>query len=374
MTDKKDPKTPPPVIRGEDPVKAAREELAASALALVKDGAAHVAAEIKKTPAKARETWDAARGKVDLDPGLDPLAAVVTLENMMGPHKPTITNDITMSGGPASMSVHQGLAPYPTYEQHFPACNPIDAWMGKRKLSASAAKKTLHRKRPIVLQGHDLRLIPHAVFAPLPPEQLALLAKCTFLSSRKCVFGAAKIMIDKTAPLGSCTLFNWPPTPMVFCADPISLPLGCAPTSHFNHVRFHMSMLDYVMGWIDIGVDMVVSAILAHDKTGMHDEGVEWGSVFLESLNPAGAIGENLAQSVGTSAVQTAVLAAYDTTGDDHEPQQRSVKWSVSAGVFGFETFSASIEVEKDQEGSWGAKNAKVGGLIPTASTWGDVL
>jgi hypothetical protein len=355
---------PPDVAQAIETAKAALEdglvEAAKEAADAVSDAASDAVAE---AGAALKQNWDKVLGDERPDKE-DALARILHLEVTMGPHKPTISTDLTVSGGLGSMSVHQGLAPYPTYELHLTACNPIDGWMGKRKLSAAGAKRTLHKHRPIVLQGHDVRLIPHMVIAPIP-ECDALIVKCTFLASRKCMFGAAKIVIDQTAPLGSCTLLNWPPTPMVFCADPLSLPLGDAPTSHFNTVRFHMSMLDYVMAWVEIGVDMIVDAALeaaSSDKPAPED----WTDAFYDSLAPASAKGVvvNNAKNAATTGIQLAVLYAYDTADDPREPDYREVGWSLSTSVYGFETASVSGTVRKDKDGTFSHGAPQAGGKV----------
>jgi hypothetical protein len=383
------PKPPKLVAPGETPLEA----LAAEKLEKGKKVAEQVAAEavdaVKATASEFGEAWIAPWKKLlgkdaEAEPGAPLAQVVIGLENAMGPHVATITNDLTVSGGLASMSVHQGLAPYPAYEQHFPAANPVAGWMGKHKLSGMGPKRTLHKGRQITLQGHDLRLIPHAVFAATPPEAGALLAKCTFLASRKCVFGAAKIRVDGTAPIGSCTLLNWPPTPMVFCADPVSLPLGDAPTSHFNSVRFHMSMLDYIMGWIEIGVDMIVDAA-AHAITSGGPEPTDWVAEFYESFNPAEGVAKDAVKNAAEAGIQTTVLYAYDASDDPHEPDYRSVEWSFEMKYLDFELYSYSPgTVTKQQKPDPITKEKTMGGPtkkfspieVPDRdlSKWGTVL
>jgi hypothetical protein len=353
----------------------------------VKDAAADFVSEFKGGWDALAETGGKVFGDAQRDKS-DPLHAIIFLEGIMGPHRPTIASDLTVSGGVLSMSVHQGLAPYPTYELHMTATNPADGWMGKRKMSAMGARRTLHMRRPIVLQGHDIRVLPHAVVAATFPEGLALSAKCTFLASRKCVFGAAKITIDSTAPLGSCTLINWPPTPMVFCADPLSLPLGDAPTSHFNTVRFHMSMLDYLMAWAEIGVDMIFDALLheitsGKGKTGAEEQAAkDWKDPFAESLNPFGKVIEDNAKNAATTAVQLAILYGADTSDHSREPERREVGWSFGATIYGTDVVSVSGSFSKSKDGEWGHSSLEAGGklvepgkeIADGLKDWGPVL
>jgi hypothetical protein len=186
---------------------------------------------------------------------------LIATENKMGPHKPTIANDITMPLATVPfVSVHAG---FPTVEAPWPAYSPPGEVLGKNKLTGKKLKKVLHRRKGVVLQGHDVGPILHAVITLPPPLALALSAATTALASRKCMFGAAKIVLEQTAPIGSCTLTNWPPTPMLFCFDPVPMPLACAPTSHWNTIRFPMTGMDYLFGWAEIGVDMILSALIS---------------------------------------------------------------------------------------------------------------
>jgi hypothetical protein len=127
-----------------------------------------------------------------------------------------------------------------------------------------------------------------------------------------------------------------------------------------------MSMLDYIMGWIEIGVDMVVSALFAMNDTVVHGKEADWKDVFYDSveLDWKDIVDiEGNTSSLATSYVQTAVLENYYASGDPHEPERRAVEWTLASNVYGLETVSGSFKVEKARGGELKAVDPQLGGL-----------
>jgi hypothetical protein len=189
---------------------------------------------------------------------------------------------------------------------------------------------------------------------------LSLLA--TASASRKCMFGAQKIKLEKAGVLGSCTLTNWPPTPMLFCADPVPIPLACTPQAHLNKISFGMSWKDYALGFTLIAIDMVVSYAFSKIEPGGKAGEGEGGDAkpksaeqkeaadkdkALEALhdrvsdNPQARLGG--AQETVTAVLETIAYSAFAEPGQEHE-----IVWLDVPGVG-----PISTELEKTDDGFW---------------------
>ena len=260
-------------------------------------------------------------------------------EATASPHKPTISSDWTAVLLPIpNASLHDGFG---ALDLPRPAYSLIGDAIGKNKLTGKAVKKITHKRRAIVMQGHDVGPpTVHAVFAPPPPLGVALSLLRTAKASRKCMFGAQNITLEKAGVLGSCTLTNWPPTPLLFCADPVPLPLACAPQSHFSTISFGMSWKDYALGYTLIAVDMLVS--LAFSKMNLVDtEGLDAASGAAVGAVEGLIMGSP--QATVTSLWEMAAYSLLAEPGHEHE-----IVWLELPGVA-----SASTSLEKTDDTRW---------------------
>ena len=117
--------------------------------------------------------------------------------------------------------------------------------------------KVFHQGMAITLDGHDCGvLIPHVQVSPGPNNMLTLAVHIPF-SSRKNSFSASKVKMDGK-PCAVNLLFTWPPVPMVYCADPMSPPLASAVTSHGNSVDITITLLDWIIGAVQVAANMVL--------------------------------------------------------------------------------------------------------------------
>jgi hypothetical protein len=289
--------------------------------------------------------------------------ACVDVENKMGAHKPATANNLSLTlGGPPCVGVHSG---FPAAESPWPAFSPPGELLGKHKLTGKKHKRVLHHRQGVVLQGHDIGPLLHVVFAVEPIASAALSALATAFASRKCMFGAAKIVLETTAPLGSCTLTNWPPTPMLYCFDPVPMPFGCAPQSHLNTIRFPMSGMDYLFGWVEIGVDIALSAITSAIQSAASPSPTPDMSV-LEKVDPQMDLLMGTPKAQVKSAVMVAVLYGAGESG------RRVDATYLDAGFV-----SASVTVEKTDDGIRIVESSPDDPDVSysmSLSTWGDVI
>ncbi|HEY0138736.1 MAG TPA: hypothetical protein VGB85_31845 [Nannocystis sp.] len=151
--------------------------------------------------------------------------------------------------------------PLPAMPLSLAACAieaPVNAWwppggaFGSHKFTSTV----FHNGMQICLDGHDCgKFIPHLQVMPAPNNML------TFIhipfSSRKANFSSASVLMNGS-PTACMTMIAWPPTPMTYCAEPLSMPLADAPTSHFNTVEVRMSLADWLAGALNIAVGMML--------------------------------------------------------------------------------------------------------------------
>jgi hypothetical protein len=151
--------------------------------------------------------------------------------------------------------------PLPAVPLSLAACaieSPVNAWwppggaLGSHKFTSTV----FHAGQTICLDGHDCgKFIPHLQVAPGPNNML------TFMhipfSARKANFCASTVLMNGK-PTAGMTAIAWPPTPMTYCAEPISMPLADAPTSHFNTVEVHITWQDWLAGAIGIAAGMIL--------------------------------------------------------------------------------------------------------------------
>jgi len=101
-------------------------------------------------------------------------------------------------------------------------------------------------------------------------------------SSRSTNFSASKVTMNGT-PTGCLMLIAWPPSPMSYCADFMSLPAATA-ISYGNSVVVGMTFADWLFGAVKIAVNMIVSYLLwkASAAAKMKKEGIS----FEEAIRP----------------------------------------------------------------------------------------
>ena len=190
-----------------------------------------------------------------------------------------------------------------------PACAiepPTNIWwppgmaLGMNKLTTTV----IHQGMGIALDGHDCGvLIPHVQVAPAPNNILTALHIA--FSSRKSMFCASKVVMNGNSP-ACCVMFAWFPSPMVYCADPMSPPLADAVTSYLNTVLVDLSLADFLIGLVTIAASMVLDYICSRgDMPG-------FGEQLMSKLLGGGSIGEVLAKNGIALATGLARLALTD--------------------------------------------------------------
>lgn len=184
--------------------------------------------------------------------------------------KVTIQRDICLNLIVPLTATHNfiPLPPFPPVPPPMPAAPlslaacaieaPVNAWwppggaLGSHKFTSTV----FHQGMQICLDGHDCgKFIPHLQIMPAPNNML------TFMhipfSSRKANFSASTVLMNGK-PTAAMTMIAWPPTPMTYCSEPINMPLGDAPTSHFNTVEVYISLADWLAGAAAIAAGMIL--------------------------------------------------------------------------------------------------------------------
>lgn len=155
--------------------------------------------------------------------------------------------------------------PLPAAPLSLAACaieSPVNAWwppgyaLGANKFTTTV----FHGGMLICLDGHDCgKFIPHVQVAPAPNNTLTI--PQIALSTRKANFSASTVKMNGK-PAACMTLIGWPPTPMTYCSNPISMPLADAPTSHLNSVTVGMTFADWFAGVFAIAVNMILEYVM----------------------------------------------------------------------------------------------------------------
>jgi hypothetical protein len=200
----------------------------------------------------------------------------------------------------------------------------------------------VHQGMGIALDGHDCGcLIPHVQVAPAPNNMLTLLH--IGFSSRKSMFVASTVVMNGKSP-ACCVMVAWPPSPMVYCADPMSPPLADAVTSYLNSVQVGMTLADWLIGALSIAASMIIDKIFSGGS--MPGSWRALGEAALDKLIGAGSLGEFAAKNGLAIATGLARLAFTDgpasvqlTVGSPYLQLQGSVDrgadGSYSGGVTG---------------------------------------
>jgi len=132
---------------------------------------------------------------------------------------------------------------------------PPGSLLGKNKLTTTVK----HNNCTITQDGQDCgSMIVHVQMAPAPNNLLT--AMHIPFSSRKSMFCASTVMMN--GKMVACnTLVGIPPTPMMYCSEPINMPLSSADTSHLNSVSVKITLVDWLLGAAYIALSMVVDKI-----------------------------------------------------------------------------------------------------------------
>jgi hypothetical protein len=77
------------------------------------------------------------------------------------------------------------------------------------------------------------------------------------LSARKCNFTASTVKMNGK-PTACMLAISWPPSPMSYCSNPMSMPLADAPTAHLNTVTVGMTFGDWFAGAFAIAAGMIL--------------------------------------------------------------------------------------------------------------------
>lgn len=180
--------------------------------------------------------------------------------------------------------------PLPASPLSLAACaieSPVNAWwppgaaLGSNKFTTSV----FHRHMAICLDGHDCgKFIPHVQVAPAPNNTLTLLH--IPLSSRKCNFSASTVRMNGK-PTACMTAIAWPPTPMTYCSNPMSMPLADAPTAHLNSVVVGMTLGDWLAGAIAIAAGMILEYAMFKAGGGTRGFGQSAGKMIAQSRGGA---------------------------------------------------------------------------------------
>lgn len=176
-------------------------------------------------------------------------------------YKVSVSSDLSL-GSVAGLNAHGWNVPpavpvpaVPTVEYPLPAFWPPGAALGQNKLT----RRVTHRRAAIVQDGHDLGTgIPHVA---LPPGPFNVLTPIHVLfSKRKTVFFEPSIRFEGRFATPCCAV-GLPPTPMMSCNDPISMPIATMVTNELlGTVEFGMSPWSYVASFVSMAATIVVDS------------------------------------------------------------------------------------------------------------------
>lgn len=209
--------------------------------------------------------------------------------------KATIQRDICINMVVPATATHDfiPLPPFPPVPPPLPAAplslaacaieSPVNAWwppgyaLGSNKFSTTV----FHSGMGICIDGHDCgKFIPHVQVAPAPNNMLTLIQ--IPLSSRKCNFTASTVKLNGKST--ACMLMiSWPPSPMTYCSNPMSMPLASAPTAHLNTLTVGMTFGDWFAGVFAIAAGMILEWVLFKRSGGTKGFGRGAGKAIAQS-------------------------------------------------------------------------------------------
>ncbi len=176
-------------------------------------------------------------------------------------YKISVSSDLSV-GSVAGFNAHGWSTPpappiptVPTVDYPAPAFWPPGAALGHNELTRAIT----HRRASVVQDGHDIgTMIPHLS----TPIVNALTPVHVLFSRRKATFFETKVRFEKRFAT-ACSALAWPPTPMMSCNDPVSMPIASMVTSPLlNSVEFGMSVSSYLFSYAAMAASVVLDAAL----------------------------------------------------------------------------------------------------------------
>jgi hypothetical protein len=228
--------------------------------------------------------------------------------------------------------------------------------MGSNKFTTTV----FHQGMGIALDGHDCGImIVHVQMAPAPNNMLTPLHIA--FSSRKSMFSASTVQMNgkNTA---CCVMFALPPSPMVYCAEPMSPPLADAVTSYLNTLYVGMTLADFLVGAVSIAAAMVLDWVFrakgpVDPKKSFGDLG--FGKQLIGKVFGGGGVAEVLIRNGVAAAVGG--IRALATDGPT----------SIQIGV-GSPYLQIQLSADRDADGKWSAsETSQVGNVQGQIGTQG---
>jgi hypothetical protein len=241
--------------------------------------------------------------------------------------KVTIQRDICLNLIVPLTATHDfiPLPPFPPVPPPMPAAPlslaacaieaPVNAWwppgyaLGGNKFTTSV----FHSGMGICLESHDCgKFIPHVQVAPAPNNMLTLVH--IPLSARKCNFTASTVKMNGK-PTACMLAISWPPSPMTYCSNPMSMPLADAPTAHLNTVTVGMTLGDWFAGAFAIAAGMILEWCLFKAGGGTRGFGQSAGKMIAQSR-----AGSSVASLIASRFIGSALPSSWG-------------KWAAGQGV-----------------------------------------
>lgn len=173
-------------------------------------------------------------------------------------YKVCLSHDLTV-GSVVGITSHKLIVPpgpmvpaAPCIDYPAPSFWPPGACLGQNKLT----RRVVHRRAAIVQDGHDVgAAIPHLS----SPASNVLTPIQMLFSKRKTVFFEPRVRFE-TRFAAPCSAFAMPPTPMMSCGDPVSMPIGSSITDQWNTVELGMSLGSYAASYVAMTATVLLDA------------------------------------------------------------------------------------------------------------------
>ncbi len=235
------------------------------------------------------------------------------------------------------------------------------AGAGKHKITGTV----FHRKRGIVLHGHDVGMgIPDEA-PPYVGQASGYLPIIMLKSSRKVMFGASTVKAEGT-PIGGATRAPGA-LPMLTCGEPVPLPSVVPTTNRSNTVLVGFSASDVQRGWEDIFEAVAIEAfcfvvsVLTLDALEFGGVDVAAGIFGVDPIKMGLGTASGIAKSAKRSADSgwTEPISFKVEVGGGVEGTGVEVKWTPKTSVveIGAEknmgTEKAAAGAKRDEQGKW---------------------
>lgn len=253
--------------------------------------------------------------------------------------------------------------------------------LGKNKLTTTVK----HNDCTITQDGHDCgSMIVHAQMLPAP-NNLMTAVQIPF-SSRKSMFSASTVTMNKKS-VACNTLVGLPPTPMMYCANPMSMPLGSGDTSHLNSVSVGMTWVDIVLGVLAIAASMIIDKLL-NPPSKFKAEAPKGGQDVIQEILEKALLGDatslksfflKTGLAVGTGLARMGFTdgpVSFDIKlGDTYFEQTVTVSRDASGERdYSFTTRAASATMKFDDEGITLGDDGLTGSTDEETVEWGGEL